>query len=920
MKHFSRTGRNRSQHNLVGSTVASPGPSPAQSQPEASTGNTPPSASFSSGESFQQQQLDGTTTTTTSNNNSASVGPARSQTQPPPHGVNIYTNSQNTPGIPQLQHSNTVTAAFDNRQRDHSDFADQVSRSQSHRYPVQQSSPIHPQQPLNPQQQHQLLQQQYAIASPSAEDLPGVANIGSPVPGQSQPILTPQQQQQQQQQPPPAQAPTSTKKSTRKLIKNILGGSSSSSRGPDPHQHASQSSYNNVGGLNRRPSKRVSIPPQPAVRTGPSQVSLDQQPLDWQTQGPPTQPSPLHAGEFQDSYIISESNQELRLQNPHSLAQHATIRPVLGESEPSPYSAEDLAYHHQQAHIQLQGHGQIPPELQQQYQQAVFDQQRQTFQGGSPQQLQYPGVQVQFTGHLGNPQQQNPETVSQLSHESPVTDSDQRSTHNVQSTQITPGVSYNPQAQDLSTNQPNPPQPQTPQQQHQQPQQQPQQSAMAPPPGGAPPNRRSQENEKNMREVQPPPGPPPGYQRHSQAPSQIAAQGQQGNQNQNYRQGAAADGQRQPPPQFENQGEPGQGRNSPQPASDRGENDPEKALKDLVTKYKNVKRLYFDGKKEIEQLSGQVEQLQNAIANQRMSQSRTSLDDNEYSTRFNRLNGAINNLSFNIRKDWVTLPSWVAPFVSADALKTGKQEMTAVGRAIISRWVVEEIFHRSFHPGLEPELSRQLKTIEHNIRNFSYTLNSQEEYDALTSKVVGWRMATLEGLQDVLRSNDAVNHRADFTRRATTNLTASLFQHLTDPPPAGVDGSASMIVELAVGIASNLPLESRDVAILYPLPEQQIQPEIMDVEKTPLPPLEPRPDPTEEAEADQGGKDKDGKDRRADKGRPAGQPPSQPGQQQQTQSAPQPPPKDSGRIRFAGFLAVEVRGRQVLIKAPVWTM
>jgi hypothetical protein len=62
-----------------------------------------------------------------------------------------------------------------------------------------------------------------------------------------------------------------------------------------------------------------------------------------------------------------------------------------------------------------------------------------------------------------------------------------------------------------------------------------------------------------------------------------------------------------------------------------------------VTKYKNVKRLYFDGKKEIEQLSGQVEQLQNAIANQRMSQSRTSLDDSEYTTRFNRLNGAINN-------------------------------------------------------------------------------------------------------------------------------------------------------------------------------------------------------------------------------------------------------------------------------------
>jgi len=290
-----------------------------------------------------------------------------------------------------------------------------------------------------------------------------------------------------------------------------------------------------------------------------------------------------------------------------------------------------------------------------------------------------------------------------------------------------------------------------------------------------------------------------------------------------------------------------------------------------VIKYKNVKRLYFDGKKEIEGLNTQVEQLQNAVANQRMSQSRTSLDDSEYTTRFSRLNGAINNLSFNIRKDWVTLPSWLDPYVSADAIKTGKQEMTAVGRAVITRWLVDEIFNRCFHPGLNFELSRQLKVIEQNIRHFSYTLNSQEEYDALTSKVVGWRMATLEGLQDVLRSGESVAHKADFTRAATNSLTNSLFQHLSDPPPAGVDGSAGMIVELAVGIAANLPLESRDVAIVYPLPEQHIDPRIMEVEKQGLPVLESRPpDAGEDGAAEEGsGKDgaKDSKDRRGDKGR-----------------------------------------------------
>jgi hypothetical protein len=358
-----------------------------------------------------------------------------------------------------------------------------------------------------------------------------------------------------------------------------------------------------------------------------------------------------------------------------------------------------------------------------------------------------------------------------------------------------------------------------------------------------------------------------------------------------------------------------------------------------VTKYKNVKRLYFDGKKEIEQLSGQVEQLQNAIANQRMSQSRTSLDDSEYQTRFNRLNGAINNLSFNIRKDWKSLPSWLAPYITVDALKTGKQEMTAIGRAVITRWVVEEVFNRCFHPSLDPQLSMQLKQIEQNIRHNSYILNSQEEFEALTNKVVSWRMTTLEGLAQVLSSPESEANKVDFVRKTTTNLTVFLYQHLAEPAPQGVDGSAGMIIELAVGIAMNMPLESRDVAITYPLPEQQINTHIMEVEKTGLPALEPRP-------SDDGQDEKEGPGKKGDKsksgmltiflhnlsshssGNPAaavhsdssGERGSFADHASSQAGAPTLPPKDPGKVRFAGFVAVEVRGRSVLVKAPVWNL
>ena len=287
-----------------------------------------------------------------------------------------------------------------------------------------------------------------------------------------------------------------------------------------------------------------------------------------------------------------------------------------------------------------------------------------------------------------------------------------------------------------------------------------------------------------------------------------------------------------------------------------------------MVKYKNVKRLYFDNKAQIEQMTGQIEHLQNAVANQRISQSRTALDDSEYATRFNRLNGAINNLSFNIRKDWRMVPRWLDRYVRQDAIPTGKQEMTAVGRAVITRWIVEEVFNRCFHPGLDPTLSRQLKEIELNIRRNSYTLNSQEEFDALTAKVISWRMATLEGLSRELSSPESADHRAEFTRKVTANLLATLMQYLKDPPPPGVDGSASMIMELAVGIAANLPLESRDVVIRYPLPGDLVEHTFMEVEKQGLPALDGQDSGDNDEDGDSGdGKETAPKDRHADRSR-----------------------------------------------------
>ncbi|KAG7119630.1 hypothetical protein HYQ45_014949 [Verticillium longisporum] len=644
--------------------------------------------------------------------------------------------------------------AFDPRFRNQ-DFSDSVSRSQSQRYSATAPLQVHP---------------HYGAASNSVDDLQSTIHPAAPG-GLSQ----------DQGHAPPAPAPAAQpeKRSTRRLIKNILTGS-----GRDHHHHHQQQSslsqppqsaqaqpYDNTGGLARRPSKRT----------------------------------------------------------PQDVNTRNSVRYVSSDLESSPY--EDSAYqqqHHQQHHsaqqqpLQQQGLPllQTSPDQQDQYGQAAFDSspQQQHYQRISQAHEQYPGGPPPIftdSGHLSaNSRQQNPETSSQLSHESPIADLDARS--GTYSNQHSPAVHY---ASHQATDSPVtllPPN-------HQQ-------REMAP---GA--SRRQQDSEKSLRgQIEAQAGAPPNY-RQSQPPMPT------GSSTTGQAAGLRAIPGPERQPTFDSQSGD-QGRNSPQPTNiDRDAADPDK-FKELLVKYKNVKRLYFDGKSQIENLGSQIEQLQNAVANQRITQSRTALDDSEYLT----------------------------------------------------------IFNKCFHPGLSPGLSQQLKEIELSIRRNSYTMNAREEFDALTAKIVSWRMATLEGLQRTLNSPESEENRAHWTNLNTAKLTTQLYQYLAEPPPPGVDGSASMIVELAVGIAANMPLESRDVAITYPLPGDAVNVDLMDVEKTGLPPVETASDDAEDDETDT--KEKTGGKGRTEKSRSAL------------------PPKDSNKVRFAAFLAVEVRGRQVLTRAPVWTL
>lgn len=344
-----------------------------------------------------------------------------------------------------------------------------------------------------------------------------------------------------------------------------------------------------------------------------------------------------------------------------------------------------------------------------------------------------------------------------------------------------------------------------------------------------------------------------------------------------------------------------------------------------------------------------------------MAVSRTVLDDNEYSARFSRLDGAIKELSFSIRKDWKTVPDWLHPSVNEDAVTVGTKEMTGVGRAVISRWIADEIFDRYFHPGLERTFSERLKTIEWNLRRQQTQTFNEDDKENQLARISNWRRTTLDGLSDLIQSKSAPESQAHLADYLVEKLLATLQCDLKEPPPPELPHGVRTIVENAINIIEKIPQEARDIVVDYIVPGTPVSDVNMKVE-TGLPPLT-RPlskeltslierghDSTEDMDVDKETSNSPQGDHKAS-------PPHLPQNREQRKKYPfgslmskksaapapsassdtrpasntdatkdrdeQSPAEKRSRVRFATFVAVEVRGRgpnNVLIPAPVFTL
>ncbi|KAJ6157908.1 hypothetical protein N7470_005500 [Penicillium chermesinum] len=413
------------------------------------------------------------------------------------------------------------------------------------------------------------------------------------------------------------------------------------------------------------------------------------------------------------------------------------------------------------------------------------------------------------------------------------------------------------------------------------------------------PEPQSQAPSQNQPDaMQQPPSQPP------QASQQQAADRSSGNQ-EPARRGSTA----QP-----TQAAPEQARGAPTPNRSREEieNVDVRALMqkhdELQSKYSKVKRYYFEKE-------AQVQHLQNTVAHQRMAVSRTVLDDNEYTNRFQRLDGAIKDLAFSVRKDWRGIPQWLLGFATDEAVSVGTKEMMALGRAVITRWLVEEVFQRHFHPGLEPGLSIQLKNIEMNLRRQQLRPATDEDRENVIAKLSNWRRATFDGLGDILSTPAAQNHRADLIEHLTVELATFLSSQLHEQALPGLEAGVRMIIENTVNIIEKIPLEARDLSHIPPPPTDQDMEDIFAGDA----------DSSSPGSNSTGGEAAPPPPREARKksvfssliGRRSNEPSARPATGEKAEQ-PDPP-----RIRYASFLTVEVRGKgpaTVLIKAPVWLL
>ncbi|KAK9458085.1 hypothetical protein V1511DRAFT_491712 [Dipodascopsis uninucleata] len=215
------------------------------------------------------------------------------------------------------------------------------------------------------------------------------------------------------------------------------------------------------------------------------------------------------------------------------------------------------------------------------------------------------------------------------------------------------------------------------------------------------------------------------------------------------------------------------------------------------------------------------EALESDLARKNIESGRNILDDTQYKTKFENLDRSLRSVAFKERSNWDRYPDWIA---SKDLSKGPMR------RAVLARWLVEEVFLKYMHPGLDLTTSKVLKKVERNVGHSFPEDVSLWRRNAIKSTLPPDaidRQGTLGSLESKKEFNDhrkaalaSLEHLCYKVYKK--QLVDTQQKKVKDLPAYYID-----IIDQALSLIAAMNLEVRCIILHYYLPGSNMDPQFM---------------------------------------------------------------------------------------------
>ncbi|KAK9480853.1 hypothetical protein V1514DRAFT_324641 [Lipomyces japonicus] len=255
-------------------------------------------------------------------------------------------------------------------------------------------------------------------------------------------------------------------------------------------------------------------------------------------------------------------------------------------------------------------------------------------------------------------------------------------------------------------------------------------------------------------------------------------------------------------------------------------------LRKVKKELEETKRNLESSKIEIETQKKRADNLESSLAHQSIDRNRTLQDDSVYVAAFENINGSLKSIAYKYRENWVSLPEWIS---SVKNVKT-----IPLRRALLAKWIAEDIFDVYLHPALDIETSVTLKKIDksfgqRNPREVAIWRQNTVK-NLIPEEVTGQQgsYGTLEALPAFARHRAAVleSFANRFSRFWDPKLLDPLTKRISSFPEDLI-----LVVDEILKLLASMSLETRNIIVKYYNPGEVFNPEYMSVDDETDPPV-----------------------------------------------------------------------------------